>query len=269
MPTDLQVAPRKITSVNPATGQVIREFEPVTEAEVAAAVVSARAAQPGWHRLGVRQRIGMLNRFRRLLQDKKSDIARLITAEAGKPQVEALLTEVMVVLDAARFYSENSYAFLCDRHVPHANLVMKTKSGRLVREPYGVIGIISPWNYPFSIPATETLAALIAGNAVVLSPQSSLPRSRSKLRRCSGKRECPERFCRSLWATGARAVHSWMQRSTNWYLPEVWPPASASLRLRRPGYSRWCLNLAARTPCWFWRTPTLTLRRAARFGEHS
>src|SRR5579863_64487 len=170
MPTDLQVAPRKITSVNPATGQVIREFEPVTEAEVAAAVVSARAAQPGWHRLGVRQRIGMLNRFRRLLQDKKSDIARLITAEAGKPQVEALLTEVMVVLDAARFYSENSYAFLCDRHVPHSNLVMKTKSGRLVREPYGVIGIISPWNYPFSIPATETLAALIAGNAVVLKP---------------------------------------------------------------------------------------------------
>ena len=47
---------------------------------------------------------------------------------------------------------------------------MKTKSGRLVREPYGVIGIISPWNYPFSIPATESLAALVAGNAVVLKP---------------------------------------------------------------------------------------------------
>src|SRR5207245_7495333 len=47
---------------------------------------------------------------------------------------------------------------------------MKTKAGRIVREPYGVIGIISPWNYPFSIPATEVMAALVAGNAVVLKP---------------------------------------------------------------------------------------------------
>src|SRR5437868_14349027 len=47
---------------------------------------------------------------------------------------------------------------------------MKTKVGRIVREPYGVIGIISPWNYPFSIPATEAVAALVAGNAVVLKP---------------------------------------------------------------------------------------------------
>ncbi len=130
----------------------------------------ARAAQPAWHGLGVRQRIGILDKFRQLLHEKKSEIARLITTEAGKPQVEALLTEVMVVLDAARFYSENSYAFLRDQAVPHANLAMKTKSGRLVRDPYGVIGIISPWNYPFSIPATETLAALVAGNAVVLKP---------------------------------------------------------------------------------------------------
>ncbi|SPE45667.1 NAD/NADP-dependent betaine aldehyde dehydrogenase [Candidatus Sulfotelmatobacter sp. SbA7] len=170
MATDLQIAIRKITSVNPATGEVMREFEPAAEAEVIAAVARARTAQLAWHGLGVQQRIHVLDRFRELLHDQKSEVARLITHEAGKPQVEALLTEVMVVLDAARFYSENSYAFLRDQALPHANLAMKTKSGRLAREPYGVIGIISPWNYPFSIPATETLAALVAGNAVVLKP---------------------------------------------------------------------------------------------------
>src|SRR6202163_4576161 len=47
---------------------------------------------------------------------------------------------------------------------------MKTKSGSIFHEPYGVIGIISPWNYPFSIPATESLSALVTGNAVVLKP---------------------------------------------------------------------------------------------------
>jgi len=170
MASDVQIAVRKITSVNPATGEVLCEFEPADIAEVNAAVASARAAQPAWRDISVRRRIDFIDKFRQSLHEKKSEIARLISQEAGKPQVEALLTEVLVVLDAARFYSENSFAFLRDQPVPHANLAMKTKSGRLVREPYGVIGIISPWNFPFSIPATETLAALVTGNAVVLKP---------------------------------------------------------------------------------------------------
>lgn len=170
MTTDASIAIRKITSVNPATSEVLREFEPATETEINTAVARAHAAQPGWYRLGVRHRIGVLDKFHWLLHENKSEIARLITSENGKPQVEALITEVLVVLDAARFYSENSYAFLRDQTVPHRNLVMKTKSGRLIREPYGLVGIISPWNYPFSIPATETLAALVAGNAVILKP---------------------------------------------------------------------------------------------------
>ena len=120
--------------------------------------------------MDVRQRIAILRSFQRLLHQKKSEVARLITSEAGKPLVEALLTEVMVVLDATRFCVENAFAFLREQPVPHGNLAMKTKAGRILREPYGVIGIISPWNYPFSIPATESLSALVAGNAVVLKP---------------------------------------------------------------------------------------------------
>ena len=120
--------------------------------------------------LGVRRRIAILRKFQRILFDRKSEVAQLITRESGKPYVEALLTEVLVVLDTTRFLIESAYSFLRDEHVPHGNLAMKTKSGHLLREPYGVIGIISPWNYPFSIPATETLAALVAGNAVVLKP---------------------------------------------------------------------------------------------------
>ncbi len=120
--------------------------------------------------LEVRQRIAILQKFQRLLHEKKSEVATLITREAGKPLVEALLTEVLVVLDATRFCVENAFAFLREQPVPHGNLAMKTKAGRILREPYGVIGIISPWNYPFSIPATESLSALVAGNAVVLKP---------------------------------------------------------------------------------------------------
>jgi succinate-semialdehyde dehydrogenase/glutarate-semialdehyde dehydrogenase len=64
---------------------------------------------------------------------------------------------------------------LRDERLPHGNLALKTKSGRILHEPYGVIGIISPWNYPFSIPATEAMSALVAGNAVVLKPSELTP----------------------------------------------------------------------------------------------
>jgi len=170
MLTDVKIAARKIASTNPATGEALREFECASEGEVYAAVLRAGSAQAAWAALGVSKRIAILRNFQRRLQQKKSQVAQLVTREAGKPYVEALLTEVLVVLDAARFLIDHAYRLLRDEPIPHGNLAMKPKSGRLVREPYGVIGIISPWNYPFSIPATESLAALVAGNAVVLKP---------------------------------------------------------------------------------------------------
>jgi succinate-semialdehyde dehydrogenase/glutarate-semialdehyde dehydrogenase len=175
MATDLQIAARKIVSVNPATGEVLRELECAGEGEVAAAVVRAKPAQVAWAELGSRRRIAILREFQAKLHAKKVEVAQSITREVGKPVAEALVTEVLVVLDAARFLIDNAWGLLRDERVPHGNLATKFKSGRLVREPHGVIGIISPWNYSFSIPATETLAALVAGNAVVLKPSELTP----------------------------------------------------------------------------------------------
>jgi acyl-CoA reductase-like NAD-dependent aldehyde dehydrogenase len=167
---DLPATKAKISPVNPATGEVLRELECAGESEVRAAVERAHAAQGSWARIGVRERIAVVGEFQRRLHQKKSEIAEAITREAGKPFAEALTTEVLVVLDGARFLIENAYRLLRDEPLPHGNLAAKLKRGRLLREPYGVIGIISPWNYPFSIPATEALAALVAGNAVILKP---------------------------------------------------------------------------------------------------
>jgi succinate-semialdehyde dehydrogenase/glutarate-semialdehyde dehydrogenase len=170
MASNLQIATQRVISTDAATGEVLREFPCDTEADVVAAVSRAVGAQPAWARTGVRKRLVILREFQRLLHQRKSGVAELITREAGKPYVEALLTEILVVLDAARFLIANAERWLRDEPIPHGNLTMKTKAGRLVREPYGAIGIVSPWNYPFSIPATESLAALAAGNAVLLKP---------------------------------------------------------------------------------------------------
>jgi succinate-semialdehyde dehydrogenase/glutarate-semialdehyde dehydrogenase len=161
---------RRVASVNPATGEVLREMGCATEDEVRGAVGRAKAAQEAWEGLGIRERVRVVRAFQRIVHERKSEIARLITAEVGKPYVEALTTEVLVVMDAAEFLARNAYRLLKDEPVPHGNLAMKTKTGRIVGEPHGLVGIVSPWNYPFSIPATEALAALVAGNAVVLKP---------------------------------------------------------------------------------------------------
>ncbi len=168
--TDFQVASQKVVSRDPATGEVLREFDCASDQQVDDAVARASKAQAAWAELSIRKRIAILRHFQHLLNENKSEIAKLISREAGKPYVEALTTEVVVVLDSARFYIDHAYQLLRDEPLSHGSLAMKTKSGHLLRQPYGVIGIISPWNYPFSIPATESLAALVAGNAVVVKP---------------------------------------------------------------------------------------------------
>jgi acyl-CoA reductase-like NAD-dependent aldehyde dehydrogenase len=211
MATDVQMAARRIAAVNPATGEVLREFDRTSEAEVQRAVARARAVQPGWRAASVKTRLEVLSKFRRILTERKQSVAGIITSESGKPYVESLLTEVLVALDVSRFLVEQIPAFLRDEPVPHGSLAARSKAGRLVREPYGVIGIISPWNYPFSIPAGETLAALAVGNAVVLKPSDLTPLSALELESMLREAGLPADLLQVLpgdGATGAALVES-------------------------------------------------------------
>lgn len=173
----------KIVSYNPATGEPLAEFTCASPEDVSAMVWRAREAQPRWQATSVAERVAVLKKFQAILRGQRDDVARLICREAGKPAAEALATEVLVVLDAAQFCIDHAHGFLRPQPVPHGNLVMNFKRGRLVRDPYGVIGIIAPWNYPFSIPAIETLGALVTGNAVVLKPSEFTPLIAQELQR--------------------------------------------------------------------------------------
>lgn len=175
MATEPQVVARRIVAVNPATGETLREFDCAKDGEVAGAVERARKAQLAWEAAGIQRRIEILRAFQTCLHAKKEEVARLITREAGKPYAEALVQEVVVALDATRFCIEQAPEMLRAEPVPHRNPIMKAKAGRLLRRPHGVVGIISPWNFPFSTPAGEVVAALVMGNAVVLKPSEFTP----------------------------------------------------------------------------------------------
>jgi acyl-CoA reductase-like NAD-dependent aldehyde dehydrogenase len=169
------VLDKTVVDTNPATGEVLAELACTSAEQVRAAVLRARTAQVRWQAAPVAERIEVVRRFQSLLRDRVQEVAQLISREAGKPTAEAISTEVLVVLDAAEFCIRTTHRFLRDQPIPHGNIAMKSKRGVLTREPYGVVGIISPWNYPFSTPAVETVAALITGNAVVIKPSEFTP----------------------------------------------------------------------------------------------
>jgi acyl-CoA reductase-like NAD-dependent aldehyde dehydrogenase len=168
---------------NPATQETIGELPNFSAGQVAAGVERAAVAQRRWAAMPVRDRLKVLKRFGQLLCDQKEKVAAVISREAGKPEAEALSTEILVVLDTVKYLGDYAPQFLLPEPVPHGNPAMKLKRGTLLREPYGVIGIISPWNYPFSAPSVQTLTALATGNAVVLKPSEFTPYSSLELQR--------------------------------------------------------------------------------------
>jgi succinate-semialdehyde dehydrogenase/glutarate-semialdehyde dehydrogenase len=149
--------------------------------DLESAVMRARAAQPKWASASIRERLQVIRNFQQALYRDVDAVAALIAEETGKPKAEALTAEVLVTLDASRFLLKEVPRLFRRERVAHGNLAMRAKRAYLQREPYGVVGIISPWNYPFSIPASEVLAALACGNAVVLKPSEFTPRCALKL----------------------------------------------------------------------------------------
>jgi succinate-semialdehyde dehydrogenase/glutarate-semialdehyde dehydrogenase len=168
---------------NPATGQPLGEYPIASAAQVAEAVARARQAQLWWSQIPLRRRAAVLRRLAKLLAAERESLARVITAESGKPLEEALLSDVMVAADAAGFCAGNAASVLRTQSIPHANPAMRLKRGRLSFVPLGVIGIIAPWNYPLSIPAADAFAALATGNAVVLKPSELTPQTALELDR--------------------------------------------------------------------------------------
>ena len=173
----------RFSTANPATGEPLAEFPIASAEDVQAAVACARYAQSWWSQLPLIRRAAVLRRIAQFLNAQKDALARVITAESGKPLQEALLSDIMVAADAALFCAEDAASVLRTQEVPHANPALRFKRGQLSWEPLGVIGIISPWNYPLSIPAADTFAALVTGNTVVLKPSELTPQTALELDR--------------------------------------------------------------------------------------
>jgi len=167
-------APRDVlVAYNATTGKVIGELPIADEAAVRDAVAKARAVQPGWSALTFKERGIYLLRFRDVMLKRSDDIARLISQEVGKPRIEGLLNEIMAATDFINYYVKHAEKMLADEPVPLH--LLKHRKSYIHYAPLGVIGIISPWNFPFVLGLSEVVTALMAGNTIILKPSELAP----------------------------------------------------------------------------------------------
>src|ERR1041385_8632281 len=160
----------EIISVDPSTGEEIGRAPLMNEADVAAAVNRARAAQPAWAKLSFRERARFILRARECVLDQLEDIAKLISRETGKPISEAISMEVVPTLDLMPYSAPPAPQLLKRRRIGLGQYNFMARSSYIVYKPLGVVGIISPWNFPWATPLDEVVMALMAGNAVVVKP---------------------------------------------------------------------------------------------------
>ena len=158
-------------STNPAhTSEVIGRYQKSTAADIEDAIDVAVRAQPGWAATPAPERGEILLRAALLLDEEKEELAILMTREMGKLLKETR-GDVQTAIDVAKYVAGEGRRAEGET-VPSA---LPNKFCMTMRQPIGIVGIITPWNFPLAIPAWKTFPALLAGNAVVLKPASDTP----------------------------------------------------------------------------------------------
>lgn len=160
---------RRRTVIAPFSGEPLYELPLSEEQDVQAAVDAARQAQKLWAQRPLRERKRIMLRYHDLVLQHRDQAMDLIQAENGKARRDAM-EEVLDVAITARHYARDARRLLKTRR--HRGALPLLVGVREVRHPKGVVGVISPWNYPFTLAASDAIPALLAGNAVVLKPDA-------------------------------------------------------------------------------------------------
>lgn len=171
----LPISKPEIISFDPATGAELGRVPLTQPAEVNAAARRARQAQKSWAALTFKERGKFVFKAREILLAEMDEVANLISRETGKPVPEALAMEVVPTLDAMYYFAKNAQRLLRPQKIDIGQYGLMGRSSRIVYRPLGVIGIVSPWNFPLGTPAEEVVMALLAGNTVVLKPSELTP----------------------------------------------------------------------------------------------
>jgi len=165
----LATSGRTVEVRTPLTGAPLAHIPQSSAEDVAQAFARARKAQLAWSRVSVDERARILLRLHDLILDRQDEIIDLIVWESGKARKHAFDEPAHVAL-TARYYARTAHEHLDTKRMP--GVIPALTRVEVNRVPKGVVGIISPWNYPFTMALCDGLPALLAGNAVVIKPDA-------------------------------------------------------------------------------------------------
>ncbi|MEA2405239.1 MAG: hypothetical protein QOE08_1886 [Thermoleophilaceae bacterium] len=192
-----------LDSFNPATGERIGAVPTLKPEQVQAVVDDVAEVQPFWAQLPLSDRARYMRRTAQVLIDNLDDLTSLLTLEQGKPRNESYVMELMPTIDGLHWIADHGEEILSDEKIPYPQIFWKQKKSWFTYEPLGVVGVIAPWNYPWSIPFGEVAIALMCGNGVVLKPASLTPLIGDRIQWAFERAGLPEGIIRTVHGGGA------------------------------------------------------------------
>jgi acyl-CoA reductase-like NAD-dependent aldehyde dehydrogenase len=160
----------KLISYNPANGKRVGEVKISTKKDVNDSVKQAKKAFLSWKETSITKRVGYIEEFRKKILADRKNLAKLVTEEMGKPYKETF-DDVFWDQSYLKYYIKEGPVFLKDEII----FKKKNKESKIVYEPYGICGVIAPWNFPLGMAIWGIVPNLIAGNTVVFKPSEYTP----------------------------------------------------------------------------------------------
>jgi succinate-semialdehyde dehydrogenase/glutarate-semialdehyde dehydrogenase len=188
-----------IATINPATGKLVKSFEPLTDSQIEAKLQLAAATFPEFRKLTFADRAAMMNKAAAILESDKDDLGRLMTLEMGKT-FRSAVDEAVKCAWACRYYAENAEGFLADEEI-----ATNAKRSYVKYQPMGVILAIMPWNFPFWQVFRFIAPGLMAGNVGLLKHASNVPQCALKIEEILQRAGFPEGAFQTL-LIGAKQV---------------------------------------------------------------
>ena len=208
-----------IESYNPATLEKVGEVEEIEPEHLAKIITRARKGQKKLEKTSVKDRTRLLEKLMDYVIDHMDEIARVIHIETGKPKLEAINSDILAGLGMVRYTIDYLKEVLKRHKIKFKGMRIPMwymgRTSYISPKPLGIIGIISPWNFPFGIPFSQVVQAIAVGNAVILKPSSETPMTGLKIKEVLDKAGFPKDLLQVVPGSGSKIGSALVKSEVN------------------------------------------------------